>query len=352
MALSPTKVDIPSRATQTEIDNDLAGIDVPPGSSIFNETTEKIETSLNGGVGATWTQNTVSDANDITIEGITFATPVNIISEGGPFFTASALQVYNDGFLAAPRLVLAAGRGTKASPTPLQTGDLVGGMSFAGVSLAGTLFASVEVNVTVDGTVTATETPMNYTVTAKNDDTTTQSLMQLNSNGKTIMQNVGAGSEFKIEAPTTVLDSEGIDITGDNINFTGNVVSSTYSPKFTMRVIADEAIPANAILTASNVAFRVRQVLAGDPDSVPVIGFSLTASASPGDEITISGAAVETVQMDAIDSCSPGDPIEKSDITTGRVQSTAASVGTFGIAAESAVPNQIFKIWVRRSEQF
>ena len=351
MALSQTSREIPSRATQAEI-NALSTEEIQPGSSIYNTTTEKMNTSLEGGLNALWTENIVSDENSITVSSFSYPTKLNLISEAGPLPSVSSFQVYSNGFLAYPNIMLSRGKGTKDAPLEVEDGDSVGGMSFCGITTNGTLADGININVNVDGVVTSTQVPMSYTISTQDNDSSTKCLTKIGSNGKMLIQATGAGSEFRVESSSLSLDNTDINIEGDNLNFTGDILGPTYSPKITMRVIADEAIPVNAILTASTTDFRVRQITPIDADGTPVIGFSLSSAAAAGDEIIISGASVETVQMDAISTCSPGNPIEKSDTTLGRVQTSVISVGTFGIAAQSAIQNAVFKVWVRRSEQF
>lgn len=204
MALSTTQIVAPTSATQSEIDS-LTNLE--PGTRIFNTTTSSWNVSRLGGATPVFEEEVISESSDIIIEGITYSTPINSITDTD-LFSAHAIQSYNESFIASGRMIFARGRGDKTAPTALQTGDLVGGFSFSGISTSGTLFSGVEFNVAVDGVVSTTQTPMGCTLTAKNTDNNTQSLIQLGSDGKTLMQNVGSTAEFKIESPEFIVASD------------------------------------------------------------------------------------------------------------------------------------------------
>jgi hypothetical protein len=135
------------------------------------------------------------------------------------------------------------------------------------------------------------------------------------------------------------------------LEFSG-LIGASFSPKISMNVVADEAIAVGDILTASTTDFRVRKVIASDPDQRGVIGVALTSAANPGDVISIDGARIVTCSTDTISTVSAGDPIEKSDTQDGKVQNSIESVGTFGIAAQSAGVSSPVKVWLRSNESF
>ena len=157
--------------------------------------------------------------------------------------------------------------------------------------------------------------------------------------------NIRASNECNLNTPL-------ITTTASKMQFGPIPVSPAYFPCTSMFAIAFAAIQIGAPLTQSTTAFRLRQLTTADVDTLPIVGIAITAAAAAGDIIEICGATVVTVRLDSVSTVVPGDPIEKSDTTKGRVQDTAISVGTFGVACEAGNPNDFIKIWIRKSEQF
>lgn len=144
-----------------------------------------------------------------------------------------------------------------------------------------------------------------------------------------------------------------LDVTGDTLIYSGDVVGPSYIPKNCLRAISDGAINTYDVLTASTTTpFRVVALPTGASDSTGVIGFAGSSAAGAGEEIIVYNASMATVQSDSISVIALSDPIEKSDTDVGRVQNTAVSPGTFGIAAEAAAVNTIFNIWISKNELF
>ena len=126
--------------------------------------------------------------------------------------------------------------------------------------------------------------------------------------------------------------------TNDNVPLQIGSTSSTATQKpITMKFVANAIIPAGRVVKIVDVggSGRVESVGNADPDSTGVVGITYTSSAAAGDDIEVTIGGVWEACLLNGNTVVPGDPIEKSDTggaNVGRVQTSAPSVGSFGIA--------------------
>lgn len=269
--------------------------------------------------------------------------------------TNLTLQLFNDSSSSKPTISTINGRGTQSAKVATVNGDALFNLNIAGTTTSLTNPIGASISAIADGTISATAVPTRLQLIASDDDALTSSIVLIKPDGSMDLSGVnGTNRKLSLGFQDGIdLETDDLRTSSEYIRFDKQVVSASYAPCSTLRVIADGAIQVGAPLTAStSTAFRVVQIATGDPDSTPVIGFAVTSAAAAGDEIEVCAAQLLTVQMDAVDTAGPGDPVEKSDTTIGRVQSTPISPGTFGVAAETAASNAFFKIWLKRNEQF
>lgn len=102
---------------------------------------------------------------------------------------------------------------------------------------------------------------------------------------------------------------------------------------------ANEAIPEGAVLKVVNVGGngRVVMMLPGDLDDIGVIGVAASATAAAGESIQVCIGGMFKAYPQSGVTIAPGDYVEKSDVTAGRVIGVGApSLGSFGVAMSTA----------------
>jgi hypothetical protein len=319
-------------ASKTQTCEILSGmLDGTPGSEFSSFAVSTLESGnpelymmFNGG------DQDIKLFRDTEITG-TLTSSVNIISTAGDITASSGNVTATSGILRSEGSG-APNPGELELYTSLNTGDM-GQIQFKGDdSLSAEITYAHIISQILDDTTALTESNMLFAV---NEDGITETFVELN----------GLDADIKLKRKVSV--------ESDNIEFNGAVVSSSYLPCTTMRVVADGLIAAGAPVTPSTTTdFRVIQILDTDPDTTAVIGFAVNSAAIAGDVIEICAATIVTVQNAALTVVDQGDPIEKSDSITGRVQASAVSPGTFGSAAENAALNATFACWLTRNEGF
>lgn len=141
----------------------------------------------------------------------------------------------------------------------------------------------------------------------------------------------------------TVLDKDAnltvrkVKIDGDRVEFSQEV-GPDYCPCVIHRYRADAAIAQNRILKVGDTDFRLREVDSTDDDETGVIGISVSSAAQAGDVVRVCTGGVFQVEMESNTAVTRGDRLLHSSSLSGRATTTDSSVGTFGIALESAEP--------------
>ena len=176
--VSTVKIEVPSRATQAEID---ALVNIPAGSSVYNTDTGKMNITELGGATPAWNEEVVSSTNEIVVQGITIPVASSASSNGN--YLAYALQMFNDSVIKLGTFLFTAARGTEDTPTAIGTGDVVGNVFFAGLRGDLTYGSGASVSAQVDAPVTATSAPLKLSLISRNDDIGSQSYLECKSNG-------------------------------------------------------------------------------------------------------------------------------------------------------------------------
>ena len=165
----------------------------------------------------------------------------------------------------------------------------------------------------------------------------------------------GSGSVFD-QSLNTIDDVSFKTVTSD-FSYYGPDASITAKGPI-VRLLSDAAIPIHSVLTIANVGGQARasMVKAVAADDTAVIGIAASGTTAAGQSIDVQiGGIWQAILQDGVTS-NIGDPIEKSDVTDGRVIAAAVSVGTFGIALTAGTGNAAGTVLVtgmfRNNENF
>ncbi len=129
------------------------------------------------------------------------------------------------------------------------------------------------------------------------------------------------------------------DLKASQLKF-NDVVGPNATPCVIVKYIADEAIPQNRVIRASETTnFRVKQMKASDDNLIGIVGISTTEAAGAGDVIEVCTAGVYRVQKETGTTITRGDRLKKSASEDGRAVTSIAADGPFGVALESSIPD-------------
>ena len=114
----------------------------------------------------------------------------------------------------------------------------------------------------------------------------------------------------------------------------GSTSDITTTKGVTVILKSDGIIFNGAVLKIVNIGGtpRVTPVLPADLDSVSVIGVSASSTSGDNEDIEVVIGGIFKAIIAVGNTVNIGDPLEKSDVNIGRIQSSTVSPGTFGIA--------------------